>query len=106
MNAPEARGPLRLHIVTDPETIHITLRGTADAVSYAELHEALSSCQPSPVHTVHLDLAQLTYCDIRSCARLLQFVADASKNASVVRITGDHPPISQLMAELDGNLQP
>jgi anti-anti-sigma regulatory factor len=101
MNAPEPRGSLRLHVSTDPTTINITLWGTADSASYAELHDALSRCDPSPAHTVHLDLDQLSYCDIRSCALLLQFVADATRKCSMIRITGEHPPISQLLVEMD-----
>ena len=76
----------------------VSLRGEADVSNHHQLHAALSSIELDGVRSVHLRLAELTFCDTCAFRCLMTFAVDAQRSGHAISTHGVSSAIRTMTA--------
>ena len=90
---------LEIETHSSDHAMWITLRGEADLSNHQKVEAALSSIELAGVNRVNLRLSDLTFCDVKTLCRLLNFALEARESHCDVAVV-DANPLIELMTRL------
>ena len=97
---------LGVHVIADGTTASILLHGEADVASVESLKAALSSVELNGEASVHLQVAELHFCDASAMRQLTLFARQAKEAGRTVTMSGATPILHKMarLMNVEGDL--